>query len=263
MKRALFLPPLGELADPRALMDVAVAAEEQGWDGVFLWDHILRPETEPPEVADAWICLAAMAAVTTGVRLGPMVTPLARRRPQKVAREAATLDRLSRGRVVLGLGLGVDTGGELTRFGELTDTRRRGDLLDEGVRLVAALLDGERIAHRGDHFTAEGVRFLPRPDQARLPIWLAARGGAVRPVRRAARYGGLFPVDVDRDGLARMAELVATERGGLDGFDIAARVDADADLDAWSSAGATWIVRGLPPGATVADAHRLARETHR
>ena len=119
MRHALYLPPFGPLADPGALVELARAAEDRGWAGMFLWDHVLRPAPEPPELADATVCLAAMAVATTRLRLGPMVVPLVRRRPQKVAREIATLDLLSGGRITLGLGLGVDSGGELTRFGEL------------------------------------------------------------------------------------------------------------------------------------------------
>jgi alkanesulfonate monooxygenase SsuD/methylene tetrahydromethanopterin reductase-like flavin-dependent oxidoreductase (luciferase family) len=252
MKHALYLPPFGELAEPRALVDLAVAAEARGWDGLFLWDHILRPEGDGPEIADAWISLAAMATATQRIRLGPMVTPLVRRRPQKVAREAATLDRLSAGRVTLGLGLGVDSGGELTRFGELTDARERGDLLDEAADLVAALLSGEPVDHHGARFTVDRVTFEPKPVQERLPIWLAARGDARRPVRRAARFDGIFPIEVDLDGLGRMAELVVAERGSLDGFDIAV-IAWGADLDAWAGRGATWAMWAYDPPVTLAE----------
>jgi alkanesulfonate monooxygenase SsuD/methylene tetrahydromethanopterin reductase-like flavin-dependent oxidoreductase (luciferase family) len=257
MRHALYLPPFGPLSDPAALADLARGAEDRGWDGVFLWDHILRPAPEPPELADATVCLAAMAVATGRLRLGPMVTPLVRRRPQKVAREIATLDRLAAGRITLGLGLGVDSGGELTRFGEITDARARGDLLDEGTALVAALLTGEPVSHRGRHFVADDVRFLPAPVQhPRVPIWLASRQGAVRPTRRAARYDGLFAIEIDLDGLAGVVEVIRAERGNLDGFDLAVIVDADTDLDAWKAGGATWAMWAFEPGATVDDVRR-------
>ena len=254
MKRAVFLPPSGEYADPRALMDLARAAEDSGWDGVFIWDHLLRPPSEPAEMADPWICLAAMATVTERVLLGPMVTPLVRRRPQKVAREAATLDRLSGGRLVLGLGLGVDTSGELSRFGELVDARARGDLLDEAADALAALLSGERVVRRGRYVTVDDVTFLPPPVQRpRVPMWFAARGDALRPVRRAARYDGMFHIETDPDGLARKLDVVRAERGSLDGFDVAVEPDG-FDAGEWEAAGATWILADLPGGTTVADA---------
>jgi alkanesulfonate monooxygenase SsuD/methylene tetrahydromethanopterin reductase-like flavin-dependent oxidoreductase (luciferase family) len=221
---------------------------------VFLWDHVLRPPEESRAVADVWIQLAAVAAATSTIRLGPMVTPVARRRPQKLAREAVTLDHLSRGRLTLGLGLGVDSGGELTRFGEVTDARRRGDLLDEGADLLVQLWSGEEVRHRGTAFTADGVTFLPRPVQSpSIPIWMAARGDAARPVRRAARFDGLFPIEVDADGLARMVDLVVAERGSLGGYDIAVLAHPGVDLPAMAARGATWAMWSFLPGEPAAD----------
>jgi alkanesulfonate monooxygenase SsuD/methylene tetrahydromethanopterin reductase-like flavin-dependent oxidoreductase (luciferase family) len=253
VRHALFLPPFGELADPNAVVDLALAAEAEGWDGLFLWDHVLRPPHEPPEIADVWVTLAAVAQATDTIRLGPMVTPIVRRRPQKLAREAVSVDRLSAGRLILGLGLGVDTGGELSKFGETVDPVARGDVLDEGAALLVDLWSGEEVHHRGTHFTADGVRFLPRPvQQPRIPLWFAARGDARKPVRRAARYDGLFPIETDADGVARAADLVARERGSLDGFDIAVRADPSTPLGAYAQAGATWAMWEFGPGDPVA-----------
>lgn len=254
MKHAVYLPPFGELSDVRALADLAVAAEQAGWDAVFLWDHLLRPPTEPTDIADAWTALAAVAYATTSIRIGPMVTPLPRRRPQKLAKEIATVDRLSAGRLTVGLGLGHDGAGELSRFGDEVDGRRRGDMLDEGAALLAGLLSGETISHAGSHYQANEVRFLPTPAQRpRPPIWFAARGGNRRPVRRAASYEGLFPIEVDPDGVGRMAEWVEAERGSLDGFDIAVAVIPGVDLDAFAARGATWAMWAFIPGQTIAD----------
>jgi alkanesulfonate monooxygenase SsuD/methylene tetrahydromethanopterin reductase-like flavin-dependent oxidoreductase (luciferase family) len=265
VRHAAFIAPFGELADPAVVLDVARGAEAAGWDGLFLWDHILRPPQDPPQIADPWILLAAVATVTTTLRIGTMVTPLVRRRPQKLAREAVTLDHLSGGRLILGLGLGVDSGRELTAFGEISDPATRGDVLDEAAALLTALWSGEPVRHRGAHFVADDVTFLPRPlQQPRIPLWFAARGGARRPTRRAAGYDGLFPIEVDRDGLARMIDLVAAERGGLDGFDVAvrleagdgppdARTEAGATLAELASIGATWALHSFGPGAPAAD----------
>jgi alkanesulfonate monooxygenase SsuD/methylene tetrahydromethanopterin reductase-like flavin-dependent oxidoreductase (luciferase family) len=201
-----------------------------------------------------WVQLAAVAMATERIRIGPMVTPIVRRRPQKLAREAVTLDHLSRGRLTLGLGLGVDTGGELTSFGELVDAKARGDALDEGAALLRELWSGDEVHHRGTHFTADGVRFLPRPVQSpSIPIWMAARGSARRPVRRAAGYDGLFPIEVDADGLGRMLDVVAAERGSLDGFDVAVLAHPGVDLPAMEALGATWAMWSFLPGETVAE----------
>lgn len=241
MKFALSLPPIGRLADPAFLVEAAVAAEEAGLDALFLWDHVYRPDTDPDELLDPWVVFGAQATSTDRLRLGPMVTPLTRRRPIKLAREVLTLDRLSGGRLTLGLGLGVDSGGELTRFGEITDPVTRGDRLDEGVELLTSFWSGKKVEHDGSAFQATGVTVLPRPLQLpHPPIWLAARGGsAMRPVRRAARFQGLMPIEVDGDILSRMMDVVADERGSLDGFDVMVSSANVAPAEA-ARRGATW-----------------------
>ena len=250
MKHALTLPPYGELADPARLVEHAVAAEAAGWDAVFLWDHVLRRETDPQETADPWVAMAAMAAATTSIRLGPMVTPVTRRRPIKLAREATTLDHLSKGRLTLGLGLGVDTTRELSAFGEIVDARIRGQRLDEGVELLCALWSGERVNYHGEHFLADDVLALPTPhQQPRIPLWFAARGGARKPVRRAARYDGLYPIEVDKEALVAMIDVVRTERGTLDGFDVMVAPSADLPYDTLAELGVTWTITGPAPGA--------------
>lgn len=264
VKHALSLPPFGHLADISALADLARSAEEAGWDGVFLWDHILRPVADPVEIADTWIALTAVAAATERVTIGPMVTPLTRRRPQKLAREVATLDRYSGGRLVLGLGLGVDSGGELSKFGETTDAVVRAERLDEGVELLCRFWSGEAVTHDGKHFFVNAVTMKPTPLQRpRVPLWFAARGAARRPVRRAARFDGLFPIEVDLDGLRSMVEVVVEQRGSLDNFDIAvhaAMIDDHRDpsqVESLRSAGVTWMIHGLGARTTVAEVEQL------
>jgi alkanesulfonate monooxygenase SsuD/methylene tetrahydromethanopterin reductase-like flavin-dependent oxidoreductase (luciferase family) len=253
VRHALHLAPFGELSEPRALVEIAVAAEAAGWDAVFLWDHVLRPAEETTLIGDAWISLAAMAAVTSRIRLGPMVTPITRRRPAKLARETVALDRLSGGRLTLGLGLGVDSGGELSRFGEVLDPVERGDRLDEGAELLLRLWSGEEVNHAGPHFRAEGVRFRPGPaDPAGIPLWFAARGSARRPVRRAARLGtGIHAIDMDADQVAAMLAVVRAERGSLDGFDVALEVEPGGDAAGIAAQGATWAMHAFGPSAPV------------
>jgi alkanesulfonate monooxygenase SsuD/methylene tetrahydromethanopterin reductase-like flavin-dependent oxidoreductase (luciferase family) len=249
MRHGLYFLPAGELSDPRTLIELGVAAEEHGWDGFFLWDHILRPASDPQDIADVWVALSAVATMTSRILLGPMVTPTARRRPQVVARQAITLDHLSTGRVIAGLGLGVDTGGELTKFGEITDPVLRGDALDEAAQLLASWWSGERANLNGTHYRIDDVALLPRPLQRpRIPMWFAARGGAARPVRRAARYDGIFAIEIDSDGLRVVIQRVAEARGHLDGFDVAVPVVRAMDLAAWESEGATWAMWSFRPG---------------
>ncbi len=251
MLHALFLPPFGALADPIRLVEHAVAAEAAGWDAVFLWDHVLRQPHEPADIADPWVAMAAIASATSRIRIGPMVTPITRRRPIKLAREATTLDHLSRGRLTLGLGLGVDTSRELSAFGEVTDARARGERLDEGAELLCALWKGEEVNFHGQHFTADSVVALPVPfQQPRIPLWFAARGKARRPVRRAARYDGLFPIEVDATQLVDMLDVVRTERGSLDGFDVMVAPSTALPYATLADFGVTWAVTGPAPGQT-------------
>lgn len=250
VKHALTLPPFGALADPARLVEHAVAAEAAGWDAVFLWDHVLRRPGEPQEIADPWVAMAAIAVATSRIRMGPMVTPVTRRRPIKLARETTTLDHLSRGRLTLGLGLGVDTSRELSGFGEITDPRVRGERLDEGVELLCALWSGEQVDFRGEHFVADAVTVRPTPfQQPRVPLWFAARGGARKPVRRAARFEGLFPIEVDRAGLVGMLDVARAERGDLDGFDVMVHPNDDLPYRNLEGHGVTWAVTGPSPGA--------------
>ncbi len=261
MRHALFLPPFGEFARPQAVMELAVTAEEAGWDGLFLWDHMWRPPDDVEDVADTWITLAAVAAVTHRIRLGTAITPLTRRRPHKVARETVTLDHLSEGRLTLGVGLGVNTGGELGRFGEITDQTVMAERLDEALEVILGLWSGEVVDHRGRYFQVDGVRFLPGPVQKpRIPVWGAANGGCgPKPLRRAARLDGLFPVRTTDDQLARMLDVVVEERGTLDGFDVAMLVPPDADLPALETAGVTWAMWAPSYGEPAADVVAFAR----
>jgi alkanesulfonate monooxygenase SsuD/methylene tetrahydromethanopterin reductase-like flavin-dependent oxidoreductase (luciferase family) len=229
-KRGIFLAPFDELADPRTLVALAQRAERSGWDGFFLWDHVnYRPPVRA--VADAWIGLAAMAGATERLRIGPMVTPLSRRRIQKVGRETATLDRLSEGRLTLGVGLGVVRNGELEPFGEEVDPRKRADLLDRGLDRLASFWAGE---------------FEPRPFQSpRIPVWVAGRWKTRRrPLERAARWDGFFPIEVpDPAALERIGEEIGELRvGGHGGFDLVVEIPPGEAAGPWEAAGATWVL---------------------
>src|SRR6266545_2999388 len=184
MHSGLFLPLFDELADPAIVARLSAEAEEAGWHGVFVWDHVRW--REPVDVADAWITLAAIATSTRRIRLGPMVTPLARRRPVKVARETATLDRLSGGRLTLGVGLGSDRfASEYSITGEELDERRRGRMLDESLEILGAAWSGDAVHHRGEHYIVDAMRFLPRPVQRPgVPVWVAGYYGRPKPLRR-------------------------------------------------------------------------------
>src|SRR5215207_10396225 len=260
MRSGLFVPIFDALADPALVARLSAEAEEAGWDGIFLWDHV-RWREPVLEVADAWITLSAIATATQTIRLGPMVTPLARRRPVKVARETATLDRLSRGRLTLGVGLGSDTfGSEYSMTGEELDDRRRAQMLDESLEILVAAWSGEPVNHHGDHFTVDGMRFLPRPVQRPgVPVWVAGFYGKPRPLRRAARHQGFFPVNLEHPG--QLAEIVARltvlrEQAGRDAaepYDVVAALAPGRDPAPYAAAGATWWVVDFPGDAVSVD----------
>ncbi|HEX6391111.1 MAG TPA: LLM class flavin-dependent oxidoreductase [Solirubrobacteraceae bacterium] len=246
MRHGIFVAPFDECSDPRLLAELAARAEARGWDGFFLWDHI-RYREPTVEVSDPWVALAAIACATERVRIGPLVTPPARRRPWKLAREAVTLDHLSRGRVVLGLGLGADNSGELSGFGEQTDDRARGAMLDEALTVLDACMSGEPVRVAGEHYTVDTGPMLPRPVQhPRVPFWLAARWPRRKPIARAARYDGIFPIDLQAEQLAELvAELQDLRRGDGRPFDVVATDPPGVDPAPWEDAGATWLLAGF------------------
>jgi alkanesulfonate monooxygenase SsuD/methylene tetrahydromethanopterin reductase-like flavin-dependent oxidoreductase (luciferase family) len=252
MRSALWLPIFDGLADPVLVARLAAEAEVAGWDGLFVWDHI-RWREPVRAVADPWVTLAAVASATERLRLGPMVTPLARRRPAKVARETATLDRLSGGRLTLGVGLGGDSfGREFSATGEETDDRRRGAMLDEALEILVAAWSGEPVQHRGERYVVDGVRFLPRPVQRPgVPVWAAGFPGNLRPLRRAARYDGFFPVNLEHpDQVAEVVARIAALRGDTTTpYDVAVALPPGADVAPYAAAGATWWLTELDPEA--------------
>ena len=199
VKFGLGVPNGGDFAEPTRLAALAREAEDAGWDGFFLWDHVIRRQPWQPMV-DPWVTLAAVATSTARLILGPMVTPLARRRVSVVARQSVTLDVLSGGRLRLGVGLGAPDD-EFTRFGEDADPRRRARILDESLEALTQLWSGEEVSYRGEHVIAEGVQFLPTPVRGRIPIWVAGGWPGGAPFRRAARFDGVWPVSTARRAL--------------------------------------------------------------
>lgn len=229
VKRGIFVAPFDELMEPRLLAELAQRAEGKGWDGFFLWDHLAyRPPVRA--VADAWVALAAIACATDAIRLGPLVTPLSRRRVHKLARETVTLDHLSQGRLTLGVGLGSSRSGEIERFGEVADPRERARMLDDGLRDLSNYWDG-------------GLE-PPPVQRPRIPIWVAARWPSRKPLHRAARWDGLFPIELPGpDALATLAaELRELGAGKAGHFDLAAEISPGADPSPWGVAGATWVL---------------------
>lgn len=257
MRTAVYLPPFGELADAEALAYLAARAEDAGFHGAFLWDHVARPHHRGLQVGEPWTALAAMALRTERIVLGTRVTPLPRRRPHDLARQTVAVDRLSGGRLVLGVGLGSNTGGELSALGEEDDPRVRAGMLDEALDVLCRLWSGERVDHDGRHYRVDGLRFLPRPVQRpRIPVWVAAQAVKDAPLRRAARFDGLC-AEADPERLAEMLAVVREYRGGLEGFETAVCGGPGEDPGPYRRAGATWWLMRLPEVTTVRAAATL------
>jgi len=259
MRYAIILPLAGACGDTRFLADIAHIAEDAGWDGVVIEDYIvhhLGPGQLP--VCDPWIALTAMVLSTQRIRLGTSVTPLSRRRPWKVAREVATLDQLSNGRMILGVGLGDANEWGFTRVGEVTDEKQRAELLDEGLEIIAGLWSGQPFTYHGKHYNITDVTFVPTPVQKpRVPIWVGGAWPHRQPVLRAARWDGYTGYRIYPDGsqstlgaddVAAVRKLIAAQRSDLGNFDICVggypRMDDlgayRRQLDQVSAAGATW-----------------------
>jgi len=230
------VPNFGVGVDARAITELAREAEEAGWDGFFLWDHLLAFSPGSVPVVDPWVALTAVALSTSRLRLGPMVTPLPRRRPVKLARETVSLDHLSGGRLILGVGIGAMPY-EWNYLGEEPDARVRGAMLDKGLEVLAGLWSGEPFDHHGEHYRVAGdppeqdwrAIFYPPPLQRpRVPIWVAGTWAVKAPFRRAARWDGAFPMKVEGGGIVPMtpedarevARYVAANRAGDGPFEL-------------------------------------------
>lgn len=250
----LYLPPFGPLADPLVLIDLARRAEAAGWDGVFLWDHVLNDQGS--SVADPWVALGAMAAATTRIQLGTLVTPLPRRRPWVLARQAATLSRLSNGRAVLGVGLGSDEYGDFSRFGEQARLSARAAMVDEALEIVTAMWQGRAYDHAG---TSYRVRLdAAEPEPYPIPIWVASTLPGLRSLSRAARFDGVVLLRPDMktttgDVARAVTALRAYGPADQPSFDVVVPGNASAawpephpvDLPALAQAGMTWWMESL------------------
>ena len=169
--------------------DAALAAEEHGWDSVWTWDHLLAifgPWQQP--IFEGWTVMAALAPITTRVRLGLMVGANTFRNPGLTAKLATTLDHVSDGRAVLGIG-GAWFEREHDAFGFDfgASAGERLDRLDEAVVLMRRLLDGERFSHDGATYRFDDALDAPRPVQTHLPIFIGGSGRR-KTLRTVARY---------------------------------------------------------------------------
>lgn len=260
MKHGVDLPPFEEYSAPQVMAEVAYEAEQAGWDGVFTWDHLWLGSAEP--FIDPWVALCAMAARTERVRIGAMVTPLARRRPWQLARSTVSLDHLSNGRLTFGVGLGDPPQSEFAAFGEETDSKIRARKLDEGLDILAGLWSGEPFSYTGRHFRVDNVTFRPIPlQQPRIPVWVGGQWPNRAPFRRAARWDGAIPIadngntPIMPDDLRQIGQIVKSHRTTDTPFDMVVGAGNPMDdpsklaerVAALEESGLTWAMYGFGP----------------
>ncbi len=258
MKYGIYLPNFGPFGDARVLADLAQDAERSGWDGFFIWDHIAGMGLR---FVDTWVALAAIALNTHRIRIGTTVTPLPRRRPWKLARETVSIDHLSGGRLVLGVGIG-GAEWEWEDLGEQTDLKQRGAMLDEGLAVLAGLWTGEPFHYDGCYYHIKQTQFLPRPLQSpRIPIWVGGFWPHKAPFRRAACWDGILPLfetHVEEEELLLLKEAVAytaahrSNPAPIDlictGFTFPDKPEAAAETISQRAAlGMTWWLEALTP----------------
>jgi F420-dependent oxidoreductase-like protein len=204
--------------------DAAIAAEAAGWDGVWTWDHLLAiqgPWQQP--ILEGWLALTGVAALTSRVTVGLMVGANTFRQPGLTAKLVTTLDAISGGRSILGIG-GAWFEREHDAFGLPfgASVGERLDRLDESVGIIRRLLDGERVTHTGRFYALHDAICEPRPVQPHLPILIGGSGRTktLRTVAmRADAWNTSGTVDAVRDNDAVLREhcaAVGRDQGAIE-----------------------------------------------
>lgn len=245
MKYALSLPNAGP---PDRLVSIAVAADQAGWDAVFLWDHLQLFRGLQLDLHDPFVLLGAFAQATTRVQLAAMVTPVARRRVATFAKEIVTLDHLSGGRAMVGVGLGFPDD-EFTGFGEPADMRRRADITDEMLEVLPQLWSGEPVKYDGEHLHVDAHLRPPTVQRPHPPIWVGCLWPNPKAIARAKRCNGIVPINKEGGALdlTTFEEVVHAFGPMPDGFDFIASNGAGVTAADYEAVGATWFVHSTWP----------------
>lgn len=214
LKHGIVLPNWEVQGETGRLVEFGVAAEAAGWDGVFLADHLaMDGEGGYPDFPDPWITLSGIAARTETIKLGSWVTPIPRRQPWQLARDLATLDRLSEGRVILGTGLGRAF--DYTTFGTEWNPKVLGAKYDEALEIITGLWTGEPFSYDGDHYTVTDAVMKPVPVQKpRIPIVVGGVWPNKKPFHRGARWDGMIP-HYRGDGVLPTEGMTQSQSGDL------------------------------------------------
>jgi len=267
----LYVPNFGKASYARTLAELARDAEKYGWDGFFLWDHLVDEGSVHRPTVDTYTALSAIAMNTKRIRIGTTVSPLARRSPWLVARETASLDHLSNGRLILGVGLGFIKGQDYETFGEVSDDCVRAEKLDESLEIITGLWTGKPFSYHGKHYQVKKTVFLPPTKQKpRIPIWVGGFWPHKGPFRRAARWDGVLPLHIPSpikptpNDLRNILAYIRKHRKSTTPFDAAIigwRTGKDRSKNAkkirpYIEAGITWWLESLFGSTDSADEMR-------
>lgn len=264
MRYSINIPNFGDFADVEKIMAIATAAEQAGWDGLFIWDHVVHDKARRrgTPFADPWVAMTAVALSTERLRFGPLLTPVARRRPEQLAREVATLDNLSGGRMIFAAGLGAPIEDEFGSFGDHADPVEIAGRLDEGLDLITRYWSGQRVDHDGRFYQAHDVELLPATvQQPRPPVWIGGYWPTKAPMRRAACWDGAVPlfhsarhgVVPDPAEVGDLVTFIAGQRQSMIDFEVVVGgttpgdpVSAGKIIGPLAEAGATWWDERMP-----------------
>ena len=254
-KFGVYIANHGLTSNPQDYVRLAKSAEECGWEGFFLWDHVFLPWAPEQDILDPWSILSAIATQTDKLTLGTTVTPLARRRPMVVARQAMTINKLSNGKFILGVGLG-DTE-ELRALGDEENPKIRGEMLDESLEILKGLWSGETFSYDGKHFKIkEPVTFKPKSN---IKIWVGGNWPNKKPFRRAAKYDGIFPLKVGDDpsiyieDYREIKSYIAKYRESMESFDLVKSMytikdkEHDVYIHDFIDFGVSWLLEAFWP----------------
>lgn len=257
MRFGVSIPPF---TDAGTIVELGLDAETAGWDGVFLWDHVRWDVARGLDIHDPWVLLTAIAVRTERIRLGTAVTPLARRRPWTLAKQLGTLDHLSAGRTILGVGLGAPDDADFGDFGDEPDRRARARIVDEALPILDGLLRGGRVVHHGEHFDVEAELLPPPVQRPRPPIFVAGTHPYRAPLRRALQWDGFFPISYTH---LLTPDDLATYLDGIErppDWELYTTITPDHRPDEFEAVGVDWLIEGAwPDGDWVADLRRRIR----
>lgn len=249
--------------DLRTIGDLTEQAETAGWDGLFISDAMAISAKGFPDFDffDPWVGLAVMATHSERIRIGTIITPVPRRRPWKLARETLSIDHLSNGRLILGVGLGAaEHDGGFFKVGEPMDIKVRAQKLDEGLAILTGLWTGKQFSFTGEHYQVQEMTMLPQAVQSpRIPIWVPGVWQKPKSMERALRWDGIIPqkhksmTRMTASEIRELKQFVDEHREQKSPFDIIAggqtsgsnRKQAVKKVQPYIRAGATWWLESM------------------